>query len=182
MKREFHCVGFNHVNEINEKLNEVSQYLEFLNKRNETNTQETNEEDQVKNYLNAKYNVTGDMNHRMKASELYDIIVNSKRVSLKEDKVAGFRMRLSNYLKNLGLRKKRYNDGYYYYGILPKYPTMQKRIEASVSSEQMFQLMQQVCIERDNELNEIISNLKGTMNARKLKWDSIKMNWVPMGK
>jgi hypothetical protein len=34
-------------------------------------------------------------------------------------KMPGFRNRLSTYLKDLGLQKKRYNDGYYY-GIVPK--------------------------------------------------------------
>ena len=35
-------------------------------------------------------------------------------------KLAGFKNRLSNYLKELNLQKKRYSDGYYYYGIVKK--------------------------------------------------------------
>ena len=34
--------------------------------------------------------------------------------------MAGFKNRLSNYLKELNLQKKRYSDGYYYYGIVKK--------------------------------------------------------------
>ena len=36
--------------------------------------------------------------------------------------MAGFKNRLSNYLKELNLQKKRYSDGYYYYGIVKKAP------------------------------------------------------------
>ena len=55
-----------------------------------------------------------------KYSTLYDIIINSNIVKIGSDKIAGFRTRLSKYLKDLGLQKKRYNDGFYYYGIVEK--------------------------------------------------------------
>jgi arginine repressor len=56
----------------------------------------------------------------MRASSLYDIIINSNFVKIDSNKISGFRTRLSKYLKDLGLRKKRYNDGFYYYGIIEK--------------------------------------------------------------
>jgi arginine repressor len=40
---------------------------------------------------------------------------------IQRDKLAGFKNRLSQYLKEIGLNKKRYNDGYYYYGIVDIY-------------------------------------------------------------
>jgi hypothetical protein len=56
----------------------------------------------------------------MKASALYDIILTSKSVLIDQSKLGGFKNRLSKYLKDLGLEKKRFNDGYYYYGIKVK--------------------------------------------------------------
>lgn len=38
-------------------------------------------------------------------------------VFINPDKLNGFRNRFSKYLKDILLNKKRYNDGYYYYGI-----------------------------------------------------------------
>ena len=56
----------------------------------------------------------------MKASVLYDIVTKSDMCKIDKSKISGFRNRLSNYLKEIGLQKKRYNDGYYYYGIVAK--------------------------------------------------------------
>jgi hypothetical protein len=58
----------------------------------------------------------------MKASVLYDLIIHSNVLKMDKDneKIAGFRTRLSKYLKDIGLQKKRYNDGFYYYGIIKK--------------------------------------------------------------
>ncbi len=82
----------------------------------------SSEESQVKKFLKSKYTIDDDINHKMKASALYDIIISSKIVKIDEDKIAGFRNRLSKYLKDIGLQKKRYNDGFYYYGIVEKEP------------------------------------------------------------
>ena len=43
-----------------------------------------------------------------------------KVVKIENDKMSGFRTRLSKYLKDIGLKKKRYNDGFYYYGIVDR--------------------------------------------------------------
>jgi hypothetical protein len=91
----------------------------------------SSEENLVKKYLNSKYTFDDDINHKMKASSLYDIIINSKVVKIDNDKLAGFRTRLSKYLKDIGLKKKRYNDGFYYYGIVEKNPTLLSDINSS---------------------------------------------------
>ena len=56
----------------------------------------------------------------MKASVLHDLIIQSNVCSIEKTKITGFKNRLSQYLKDIGLKKKRYNDGYYYYGIVKK--------------------------------------------------------------
>lgn len=120
VEREFNNVHFNDVEEINKKLLVTSQYIDFSNKHNDANNMASSEENQVKKFLNSKYTIDNDLNHKMKASTLYDLIINSKVVKIDNDKVSGFRTRLSKYLKDIGLQKKRYNDGFYYYGIVEK--------------------------------------------------------------
>lgn len=120
IEREFNEVHFNDVDEVNKKLLVTSQYIEFSNKHNGTNNISSTEETQVKKFLDKNYNIDDDINHKMKASTLYDIIITSKVVKIENDKLSGFKTRLSKYLKDIGLKKKRYNDGFYYYGIVKK--------------------------------------------------------------
>jgi hypothetical protein len=120
IEREFNKATFNDSEEVNKKILVTSQYIDFANKQNDSNILASSEENQVKKFLNSKYTINDDVNNKMKASTLYDIIINSKAVKIENDKVAGFRTRLSKYLKDLGLQKKRYNDGFYYYGIVDK--------------------------------------------------------------
>jgi len=122
IEREFNKAIFNDIEEVNKKILVTSQYIDFANKQNDSNILASSEENQVKKFLNSKYTINDDVNNKMKASTLYDIIINSKAVKIENDKVAGFRTRLSKYLKDLGLQKKRYNDGFYYYGIVEKAP------------------------------------------------------------
>lgn len=120
IERIFNNVIFNDIEEVNIKIQITSQYIEFANKQNNTNVLSSSEENQVKHFLKSKYSIDDDINHKMKASTLYDIIINSTVISIDNNKISGFRTRLSKYLKDLGLKKKRYNDGFYYYGIVEK--------------------------------------------------------------
>lgn len=120
IEREFDKASFNDIEEVNKKLLVTSQYIDFSIKQNDANMIASTEENQVKKFLNSKYSITDDINNKMKASTLYDIIINSNVVKIDSNKISGFRTRLSKYLKDLGLQKKRYNDGFYYYGIIEK--------------------------------------------------------------
>jgi hypothetical protein len=121
VEREFNKTIFNDIEEINKKLLVASQYIDFSDKQNQINDITSNEENIVKKFLNSKYTIDDDINHKMKASTLYDIIINSNIVKIDNNKIGGFRTRLSKYLKDIGLQKKRYNDGFYYYGIVEKH-------------------------------------------------------------
>lgn len=120
IEREFDKASFNDIDEVNKKLLVTLQYIDFSIKQNDANIIACTEENQVKKFLNSEYSITDDINNKMKASTLYDIIINSNAVKIDSNKIAGFRTRLSKYLKDLGLQKKRYNDGFYYYGIIEK--------------------------------------------------------------
>ena len=83
----------------------------------------------------------------MKASTLHDEIIKSKYVSIETSKISGFQTRLSRYLKDLGLLKKRYNDGYYYYGI------QYKKFEANIKITEE-EIKKFVC-ERDSSFTQL---------------------------
>ena len=137
IEREFDKTSFNDIEEVNKKLLVTSQYIDFSNKQNDSNVIASTEENQVKKLLNSKYTITDDINNKMKASTLYDIIINSKFMKIDSNKIAGFRTRLSKYLKDLGLQKKRYNDGFYYYGIVEKAPLFNDHKSLNIKYEEM---------------------------------------------
>ena len=111
---------FDNSTEINESLVSTSQFIEFSNNKVNNNKQLLEEEKSVKYYLNTFYNITNDIDNKIKAKVLYDILTKEKLCVIDKTKMAGFKNRLSNYLKELNLQKKRYSDGYYYYGIVKK--------------------------------------------------------------
>jgi hypothetical protein len=120
VNREFNNARFNEIDEVNKKILVTSQYIEFSDKHNNTNQFASNEEKQVRYFLKRSYEISDNIHHKIKASALYDIIVSSDIIKINPDKMAGFRTRLAKYLNDMGLKKKRYNDGFYYYGIVLK--------------------------------------------------------------
>lgn len=115
LQESFHKCNFNSIEEINTTLQHVSQFIEIT--AEQTNTLEK-EEKTVKSFLNSNFTFDTDLNHKMKASTLFDLILGSKECKIEEKNASGFKNRLSRYLKEMGLQKKRYNDGFYYYGIV----------------------------------------------------------------
>ncbi len=117
VRNEFHQIQFNDIDEINKRISVTSQYIEFSNKHMRSNLVATSEENQVKSYILNCYVISDDLNYKIKSSVLYDAVINSNCVFINPDKLNGFKNRFSKYLKDIHLNKKRYNDGYYYYGI-----------------------------------------------------------------
>jgi hypothetical protein len=121
---EYDVKTFNNTDNINNTLLLTSQYVKNLQCVSKSNHSKT-EESIVKKHITENYIISNDADKRMKASTLLNIIIDfiqqNKEILGKEylnnitDK--SFRIRLSTYLQDLGLQKKRYNDGYYYYGI-----------------------------------------------------------------
>ena len=102
-----------------------------------------------------------------------------------QSKLGGFKNRLSKYLKDLGLEKKRFNDGYYYYGIKVKNngPTsvsyeplvdcLSKRIKERMEEEARFIGLERLKMfsvaekeEEEKEKEEALKN-KGTKKPKK---------------
>ncbi len=77
------------------------------------------EEDTVLSIMRQRFVITDNVEQRMKAQDIFDFFTqNASYLPFKIDTM--FRNRLSKYLIKLGLTKKRYSDGYYYYGIVKR--------------------------------------------------------------
>ena len=118
IEESFNNYLFNNIDELNKTLDILSRYIELFTKSTMVNQLNDNEEKQIHNFLKSQYIFDNDINNRIKFTDLYNILSTSLHSSI--GKTNGFKNRLSSYLKKLGLEKKRYNDGYYYYGIKKK--------------------------------------------------------------
>jgi len=105
--------------ELNSKLKVLSEHIYYVSKYLENKNKELNEEQKIKKHMQYFFNVDEDINNRMKASVLFDNVIKAKIINI--DNEAAFKVRFAKYLTNMGLKKKRYNDGIYYYGIKTKF-------------------------------------------------------------
>lgn len=118
---EYNDIQFQDVEEINKKLLVTSQYIDYSIKHETVNIVTMSEENIVKKFIEKNFILDDNIEHKMKASAIYDIVINSRCVDVEKNKLNGFKNRLSKYFKDLHLQKKRYNDGYYYYGIQKRF-------------------------------------------------------------
>jgi hypothetical protein len=153
VKKQYDGVIFNNAEEVNNTLLSTSNFVEYI--KTKKPSQISDEEILVKEYFTKFYNITTDINQKMKASTLYDNIIKHQVCKFNDDtrKQSGFKNRLSTYLKNMGLQKKRYNDGYYYYGIAP--------IDNYVYNIASVENVEVISRKRRNEIGELY---KGNVN------------------
>jgi hypothetical protein len=109
---------------INKYLEMAAKYVSlFGNDVDSVTTNILSEERHVTNFIQENYIIDHSIEHRIRASILYKTCFGLMRQSdhlAKSDSNATAIRNLSKYLKNMGLQKKRYNDGFYYYGIREK--------------------------------------------------------------
>jgi hypothetical protein len=110
-----HCVSHSNLAELNQTLKIVAEFVDKMMTSKEPIMK--GEEALVSEYLSKYYIIDTDINHKMQAAQLFDRIMESGILSIELNKMVSFRNRLSKYLKNMGLQKKRFSDGFYYYGI-----------------------------------------------------------------
>lgn len=117
IENTFHVKCFKTVEEINGQLNVIDKLFEVM--KNVNTIHKTNEEEVVTKYLLENFNISEDPEKKIKASVLFDYLVDQQEyLGITID--LHFRNRLSKYLLKLGLNKKRYGSGYFYYGIEKK--------------------------------------------------------------
>ena len=85
---------------------------------------------------------------------MYDTLIKEKLCVIDKTKLAGCKNRLSNYLKELNLQKKRYSDGYYYYGIVKKEP-----VNNIQENNKELRNITDIMEERNNLYREMTTNL-----------------------
>lgn len=106
---------------LNTKFANLEKYISLCAIDAVENDKKTDAENvKVKEYINQRYEITNDINERMKATELFNDIMCYSQVSVDEHEKLSFRNRLSGYLKELNVAKKRFSDGFYYYGLKRK--------------------------------------------------------------
>ncbi len=105
------------------------------------------EENRVKDFIQYNYELSGSLEpeYRMKATVLSEVL--EEHLSIKSSDKLSFRNRLSKYLINLGLNKKRFSDGFYYYGIRSK--ALNKISRSNCTS------LEELLKERDEQLKEL---------------------------
>ena len=84
------------------------------------NKEKMSEKEIIMDYFKNTFIFSDSINERMKASELYEYIINNIQMSPEGKNIIDnnlLRRRLQGYLMEAGLQKKRFSDGYYYYGI-----------------------------------------------------------------
>jgi hypothetical protein len=128
IEQQFHHVRFIDdvnsvkIDDINKKLKVLDSFIGIFNNSPSSGKTSTYslEEEAVRKYLFSNYTFDNDISHKMKASALYDLFNNTAFINPESGSGAGFKTRLASYLTNIGLQKKRFNDGFYYYGIVEK--------------------------------------------------------------
>lgn len=159
IQKQFNATIFNNREELNQTLLSTSQIIELI-KSKQTNTGPLLEEEQsIKNYLQQYFEISDDADKKMKASTLYDMITLAEDIcDIDRSKMSGFRNRLSKYLKDIGLQKIRYDDGYYYYGIVSKEP--EKIFESGIQSDKQHTYICKNIEEIKKERNALKSEVK----------------------
>ena len=123
-----------------------------LNKKiNQSQTKATtnNEEKEVISWINFNYIITNnnEPDYRMSASKISELLEVQLGIS-PSDKMS-FRNRLSKYLLNAGLQKKRFSDGFYYFGMKNKFDI---KVNEKVKS------IDEIMSERNKEFETYIKN------------------------
>jgi hypothetical protein len=117
IQKQYHKTIFNNIDELNNMMIITIQCMELLQINQNKKDEYAEERVSIINYLKNNYYFTTEINNKMKASVIANKIIEYSGYKFDKNNMLGFKNRLPQYLKELGLQKKRYNDGYYYYGI-----------------------------------------------------------------
>jgi hypothetical protein len=114
-----------------------------------------NEKEQVISAVQTLFLIDKEPVHRIKATELYQKISLFMKLEhfLDDTKKGSLNRRLASYLLEMGLVRKRFSDGIYYYGIRPK---------AVVASKP--ESFKEICERRQKEVEDVLK----TTDAEKL--------------
>ena len=118
-KQLFNETIFNNEQDFTDKIN---MFNKLTNCCVESFSKNKEEKELIEEYINDKYIITDNINEKIKASDICHEIenfLNKKNPSIFKIGDISFRNRLSKYLLDSGLKKKRFGNGFYYYGLIP---------------------------------------------------------------
>lgn len=110
------------------------------------------EKEYVVEYISKHYDITSNLDNKMSATKLCDLIIhylNSFTPIKLKGNTFSFRNRLSKYLIEVGLKKKRFGDGFYYYGL------KEKNIKSNLNKLNLSKLEQS----RDNDIKNMLEHM-----------------------
>jgi len=140
IRKEFDAAKFYNTDALNAMLESTASFVKSSRVTAKDEFVVQSEESAVTEFLKDKYTIDDNVEHKLKASALCDVIIQNEIVNISDNQLTSFKNRLARYLKTLGLRKKRYNDGFYYYGIQKKeVPFPIPLLSAGVGTRQMFE-------------------------------------------
>ena len=135
-------------NEFKKRINTIKN----LYKQSEDDLKEKSEFDFIKSFINNRYKINNDIQYKIKASKILNIIEDYLKYNISEFKTGkiSFRNKLSKYLLELGLKKKRFTDGFYYYGLIHKNVSVREKFGTDINDKD---ILKKIINNRQNELN-----------------------------
>jgi len=105
------------------ELDKEIETMQVLINKNATDFKGIREKKQVEKFINDNYEVNSNVGDKMKASDLCTLIEENFQgiLGIELGNIIAFRNRLAKYLLDIGLQKKRFGDGFYYYGLKGKF-------------------------------------------------------------
>lgn len=97
--------------------NEISKVIELFTSTIKNNS-DLELEKQIQNYIEFNYVITKELNDKIPAKKIKDDLANT--LKLPASQFVSFRNKLGPILISLGLQKKRYKEGIFYYGLKKK--------------------------------------------------------------
>lgn len=146
---------FDSIDKLNDVLLSTSKYFESCQTQATINKEYVSEEKAVKSFLSYYYDVSDNIQDRIKASTLCDMITQTIKFDTigKKENFNSFRIRLATYLQDFGLKKKRFNDGYYYYGLKAKFNDKDRK-NKNTTQELFDKIIEERKTEREREQRE----------------------------
>lgn len=174
----FHMRTFDTVETVKKHMEKLESVLDIGMSEIPTTSTDSKpiEKTRVMSYIQRNYeiNENTEPEFRKKSQEITDELEKEMRID-KAD-IHSFRIRLSAYLQELGLKKKRFTNGYYYYGMKKKYPTYMNQDISKLS-------IQEIEEQRNRELNNYLNSTANVPTTKPIigidtRFDSMNTDYL----
>ena len=126
--------------------------IKTLYEQSECDMKDKTEYEYVESFLKDRYKINDRIDDKIKASEILKIVEEHLETNMSgfvRGKLS-FRNKLSKYLLDLGLKKKRFGDGFYYYGLKLKNGSVHEKY-GNINQQN---ILEKIINDRQKELNK----------------------------